>query len=134
MAQVLPQDRRLMVQFGTTHELIFDANAASIGLTAAQATEFKNATSDAEAALAAVEAARLASKAATTAYYGAVTALRTIASACVRDIKAFAEVQADPMAVYALAAIPAPDPRSGGDCAYHTPSQLKSLRMCRTGP
>ncbi|HMN40075.1 MAG TPA: fibronectin type III domain-containing protein [Phycisphaerales bacterium] len=125
MSTVLPSDRRLLVQFGLDHHPVWSASSAGIGLTGAQALAFKNDSAAADAAFQAASLARQQAKAATTAYYAACGNLRTTAAACVRSIKAFADVSADPGTVYATAQIPPPDPRS------HTgepPAQPTDLR------
>lgn len=125
MSTVLPSDRRLLVQFGLDHTETWSTNASAIGLTSAQALKFKQDSGAADAAFQAASLARQNAKAATTAYYAACANLRTTGAACVRSIKAFADVASDPGAVYATAQIPPPDPRS------HTgqpPAQPTDLR------
>jgi hypothetical protein len=112
MSSVLPSDRRLLVQFGLDHNVGWTTNAAAIGLSSAQALLFKNQSSAAKTAFDAATLAHTQAKAATAAYYAACGTFRDTAASCVRSIKAFADVAADPAAIYALAAIPAPQPRS----------------------
>lgn len=105
---IVPATVREAIDWALAHNSVFQTQAASIGLTAAQATTFKNAALAADAAFAARENAANAAKAATLNQTTAVGAMRTVAGDTLRAIKAFAEAQANPAAVYALAQIPAP--------------------------
>ena len=90
------------------HIEIFTDNAAAIGLTPAQALAFKNATEAAKAVQAQQTLARQALDALNIDTSAAFDTLRTRAGDTVRLIRAFAEVAADPNAVYSTAQIPPP--------------------------
>ncbi len=100
-----------MVVFGTTHEAPWTLNKVAIGISDAQLMDFKTKSGKARGTFDAAEQARLASKAATETYYAAVAALRASAADCVRTIQNKAKSTGDP-AIYGLAEIPSPDPRS----------------------
>ncbi|HMN39230.1 MAG TPA: hypothetical protein PKE29_00180 [Phycisphaerales bacterium] len=111
MATVLPSDRREMVLFGNMHVQPWTDNKAALQLGDAQVLAMKNVAQAAQDALDVAETTRQSARAATEAYYAAVTALRAKASECVRVIQNTAKTTNNP-AIYALAEIPAPDPRS----------------------
>lgn len=96
------------LQWCQTHQQVFIDNAAAIGLTPEQATGFAVNTNAAVAADLAQEEAQTTAKVATQTVNDAVGVLRGDAGDVVRSIRAFAELQANPNAVYALAQIPAP--------------------------
>ena len=85
-----------------------NANGRTNGLTPEQATGFAVNTNAAVAANLAQEEAQTTAKVATQTVNDAVGVLRGDAGDVVRSIRAFAELQANPNAVYALAQIPAP--------------------------
>lgn len=96
------------LSWAAAHQQIFIDNAAAIGLTPAQATAFAFATTGAADADLAQVQAQEAAKVATQQVNDAVDVLRGEAGDVVRSIRAFAETQANPNAIYALAQIPAP--------------------------
>lgn len=111
---IVPDKIREAIDWALAHNSVFLANAASIGLSSGQSTAFKNAALAADAAFSARENAANTARAATLNQNAAVSAMRIVASDTLRAIKAFAEAQANPSAVYALAQIPppaAPSPR-----------------------
>lgn len=83
-------------------------NAPAIGLTSVQATAVVTATTQAQTAVDTTQAARAASKAATTAQSGAYSTMRDDGQTAIDIIKAFANNSSDPAAVYALAQVPPP--------------------------
>jgi hypothetical protein len=89
------------------HTLLFQTNAAAIGLSAAQATNFKNTTTDTAAALNAQFIAKEAAKAATLTVNTKFDDLFASAAEMVRTIRTFAENTNNP-GVYAIAQIPPP--------------------------
>lgn len=93
----------------TQHTDTFIDNAAAIGLTAAQATAFKTATTTAADALTAQGIARNAAEAATANTNLRFAELRAKAGEVVRSIRTFAENTNNP-GVYVTANIPAPQP------------------------
>jgi hypothetical protein len=105
---IVPERLRDAIDFCLVHGNVWQANAALIGLSAAQATAFKAAASSADTAYVARENAANAARAATVNQAGAVAAMRTSAADMLRSIKAFAEASANPSAVYAIAQIPPP--------------------------
>lgn len=110
---IIPQSKVERVEFCEAHAPVWNLNAAAIGLTAAQATAFKNLTSAARTAYDAAQAAKLSYRAAVTAQDAAIAAAVSGlggASDLIRIIKGFAENSADPAAVYALAQLPPPAP------------------------
>jgi hypothetical protein len=88
------------------------SSANQIGLTSAQATEFKQLAGDAQATFDAAQIAREAAKVATSNSRLAIRALRSAGSSNVRIIRGFAEQQPDPQKTYNIAQIPAPSPRT----------------------
>lgn len=111
---IVPSTIRPCIDWALAHATLFQTNAAQIGLSAGQATTFKNATLGADTAYTSRETAAQAARAATLTQNTAVDALRTAAADTLRVIKAFAEASANPAAVYAIAQIPppaAPSPR-----------------------
>lgn len=110
---VVPDDRIQAIEFCETHVPVWtSAPAAAIGLTAGQVTALSGLTTTARARYQAALAARQASKAATESYYAGVSDMRTQVADMVRAIKAFAEQQAKPSAIYTAAQIPEPLPPS----------------------
>ena len=100
--------RSAFLQWCDTHAPVFIANAAVIGMTAAQATAFASQLSKSNDAVQDQDDAKQAQKAATEIVDGCVAELKTMAGDAVRTIRAFAEMQADPTTVYAKAQIPSP--------------------------
>ncbi|HMN40892.1 MAG TPA: fibronectin type III domain-containing protein [Phycisphaerales bacterium] len=107
----MPSDNREMVLFGSMHVDPWTTNKVALSLSDAQVLAMKNLSLTASDALDAAEVARQSAKAATETYYAAVRALRTKAAECVRVIQNTAKTTNNP-ALYGLAQIPAPDPRS----------------------
>jgi hypothetical protein len=108
MSSVLPPNKLDQIQFCEDHTSVWSAAPTTIGLTAAMCTSLTSLTGDARKAYDNAQAARQASKAATTEYNAAVTAMRSKAAEMIGQIKAFAALQASPAAVYATAQIPQP--------------------------
>lgn len=106
---VLPESRLEQIEFCETHWPVWEAAPpATIGLTAAQVTALKVATEQARTSFSAAQSAREAAKAATMVYYTHTATMRNLVSDDIRQIKAFAELQANPATVYAAAQIPEP--------------------------
>lgn len=105
---VVPSRTLEAIQFCEDHYPNFLSNAANLGLTAAQATAFKNTVTGARTAFNAQQTALDAARAATLTANSAVAAMRTSAGDTIRLIRAFAETQTNPNTVYSLANIPAP--------------------------
>lgn len=109
MANVLPGPRDEMIQWFSDRIADWAANAASIGLSAAQVTALATLVNDAEGVLAAATAARIASRDATVDYHNGADTLRTYGADLIKVIKAFAESTNDPT-VYSTASVPPPAP------------------------
>lgn len=105
---VIPDKKVEQVQFCETHWPVWNANAAAIGLTSAQAGNFKTLTLAARAAYDAAQNAKAAWHAAVTNQNQAIRAATENAADLIRVIKGFAELSANPDAVYAVAQIPPP--------------------------
>jgi hypothetical protein len=105
---IVPSRVDELLAWANVHQDVWSTAAAQIGLTAAQATAFKNAWSAANTNFNAREAARAAAEAASTTSQNSIRDLRRSASDTLRFIKAFAETQDSPDTVYAKAQIPPP--------------------------
>src|SRR5688500_16204746 len=95
------------VQFYEDHIAGWTTNATAIGTTSAAVTDLQTKTTAARNAYDAQQAAQQAAKDATLAFHNAVTAMSTAGAAIIKQVRAKAEVSADPN-VYVLASIPAP--------------------------
>jgi hypothetical protein len=104
-----PRDRAEFLRWAEAHVDVFTSQAAAIGLTAAQATAFKNQVGALRGRTTAQQAAKDAAKSATEAARDADSATRELTSDLVRSIRAFATNNNNPN-VYVLAQIPAPNP------------------------
>ncbi len=111
MGTVMPSDKREMVNFGNTHVQPWSLNKVALGILDPDLTAVTAAATNAQKAFDNAETARQASKAATTAFYAAVSTLRDKAGTCVRTIQNKAKATNDPN-LYALGQISPPDPRS----------------------
>jgi hypothetical protein len=107
---ILPDRVDQLLAFCTSHQKTWAGAPTTIGLTAGQVTSFGTQIGAASDALDAQQSAKDAAKAATTAARNEVSDLRENASDLIRAIKTYAEMQADPEAVYSLAQIPPPAP------------------------
>lgn len=105
---VLPDKELQLIQFCEAHNPVWAATPTAIGLTAAQVTALATLTTTARKSYNDAQAAREASKAATTTLHGGTAALRTGVADLLKLIKAYAENQADPSTVYSAAQIPPP--------------------------
>lgn len=105
---VIPSKNVEQLEFFESHWPVWVANAAGIGVLPAAATSFKTLTQSARTAYDAAQNARNAAKAATTTQDSSLALARTAAADLIRVIKGYAEQQANPDAVYALAQIPPP--------------------------
>lgn len=124
---VIPGDRVQQITFCEQHITPWTANAAAIGLVAADVTALSAKTVAARAAYNAALAARQQAKAATEAYYNAVAGMTDKARELVKVIKTWADTKNDP-GVYVLAQIPAPiPPTAGSSTPPTTPTEMKAL-------
>ena len=105
---VVPNKRDDMIDFFAAHVAGWVANQASIGITIIQAADLTTFITDAQQALLAADTARNAAQAATLDLQTKATALRDYGGDLVRLIKAHAESQPDPAAVYIAFFIPQP--------------------------
>jgi hypothetical protein len=104
---VLPDSRKATLTFFETHEPIWTANAAAIGLTPAQTTQLSAYVAATRLTLDAAEASRAQKLADTQSFHNASDLLRGYGSDLVKVIKAFAESTSSP-GVYTTAQIPPP--------------------------
>jgi len=107
---VLPPTIIEQIEFCEAHLPVWSETPTAIGLTAAQISAFAPKILAARAAYNASIAAREASKAATTEMRDDAAQMRRNVSDLIRAIKSFAEQQANPNAIYAIAQIPPPAP------------------------
>lgn len=105
---VLPDKQVELLNFCEQHWPVWNSAPTTIGLTASQVTTLKALTEAARADFDAAQAARLASKAATTSLNGSVSDMREQAATLIAEIKSFAEASSNPSAVYSAAQIPQP--------------------------
>jgi hypothetical protein len=106
---VLPATKLEQIQFCETHNPIWAAQGAAIGLTSAQVAGLVTLTTAARASYSAAQAARQASKGATTTFHNNTQSMRNVAADLIAVIKAYAESKNDPN-IYAIAQIPPPAP------------------------
>lgn len=104
----LPETIIGQIQFCEAHVPVWTEVAVQIGLTAPQVASLGTKTTTARTAFNAAQAAREASKAATIQQNTDARTMRNQASDLIRQIKAYAELQSNPAAVYAAAQIPPP--------------------------
>lgn len=112
---VIPDSKQEILNWGTAHAPVFSANAVAIGLTVIEAGAFAAAVTAAQTAWNDAIAAREVAKAKTVTSDAAFGTLFDKASITVSTIKAFADKNANPPAIYALAQIPMPaEPQPAG--------------------
>lgn len=109
---VLPEKKEELIQFVESHVKVWENAPTAIGLTAAQVSQLSGLANTARASYVTALEARDAAKSATQTSNTDVTAMRTRAADLIRQIKAYAELQASPNSVLSLAQIPAPAPPS----------------------
>ncbi len=105
---VLPDTVIGQIQFCEVHNPVWAGAPAAIGLTAGQVTALTAATVTARKSFNDAQSARALSKAATTRLGTDARVMRLQVSDLIRQIKAFAELQATPGTVYAAAQVPPP--------------------------
>lgn len=108
---VLPETTLRRIEFCEAHVPQWGLSPASVGLTPAQVASLAARTAAARVALREAEMAREASLAATLRLHAAAAAMSEDAATLIRQIKAFAELQANTDAVYVAAQIPVPAAR-----------------------
>ncbi|HMN41337.1 MAG TPA: hypothetical protein PKE29_10860 [Phycisphaerales bacterium] len=111
MSQNLPRPIAELINWCGVHVDLWTDNAASIGLSGAQATNFKNLTDAMVTANTVAEAARQASKDATMSLQAAINAVRSTGAAYISTIKSYAETTGNNN-VYVLAGVSPNDPPS----------------------
>ncbi len=112
MASYPTSPRSAFLAWAAEHAPVFDNEEGNIGLTPALVASFQSALAAAQASEIARGNAANTARAAVNDNNAAFAALRTQASACVRNIRTFAENTSNPN-VYSLAQIPPPaDPSS----------------------
>ncbi len=104
---VLSDKRLQQIEFAEAHGMLWESNAALIGLSSSETSAIKTATSDARGSYSAAQLAREASKAATITFYNETNALHDLVSDAIKKIRLFAESTDNPE-VFALAQIPVP--------------------------
>ncbi|XVJ58673.1 MAG: fibronectin type III domain-containing protein [Tepidisphaera sp.] len=107
---ILPETVIQQIEFCEAHNPVWSAAPAAVGLNALQCTALTTATANARKAFNDAQVARQASKAFTTTLNSSAGIMRGQVADLIRQIKAFAELQANPSVVYAAAQIPAPTP------------------------
>lgn len=132
MSTVLPSDNAELLRFGNDHAPVFVLNAAAIGLTPVIAQAFSDSNKDMQDAWLAFNDAKANLRKASDAWKDARAAFRTLAGQDVTLIKNFAERQANPAATYALAQIPAPQPRTPS-VPPNAPFELRASLDTQTG-
>lgn len=105
MTTTSPNRIDALLQFGREHQPVFTANAAALGMTSGTAASYKTAFDRFDAAVAAANKARNEAKRATEAQNEALQAFRSLNGDVVRQIRSFAQLQANPNTVYTLAQI-----------------------------
>ena len=105
---VIPRSTVEMIEWVALRAPIWVTNAPGLGLTTVQATAVQTAATAAQGALATRDMAESELRSANEALRGDARDLREVASDAVQLIRIFAENQAKPSTVYALAQIPAP--------------------------
>lgn len=108
MASVLPGKDDDLIRFFEAREDEWGTVAATIGLSAGQITQLKAAVGSARASMSSLDKAKIAARDATATKNDKVGQLRTLGGNLVGIIKAFADAQANPAAVYTAASIPLP--------------------------
>ena len=119
---ILPDNDSEFVAFAIAHAAVWDLDPTGLGLSAPQVASFTSAVNTASASLAAANAARDASKAATVVLRKDISIARQNAADLIRIIKGYAQTQSNPEAVYAQAQIPppaAPSPTPAPDKPYN---------------
>ncbi len=108
----MPPTRNALLTFALGHQDNWKTRAAQIGLTTPEAELVKDNAAAVQEQLALVASLRAQSKAATAILSDRFSDLRRSVSDALRDINAFAAASANPTAVYNLAEIEPPQPRS----------------------
>ncbi len=106
---VVPESRLGQLEFYEAHLPVWEANAASIGLTAGQLTSFEPLIIAARTNYNAQQPARNAAKAATQAFYDSIDNAHEKGADLIATIKTYASSTGNP-AVYTTAQIPPPAP------------------------
>jgi hypothetical protein len=107
---VLEKKKLANIEFFEAHYPVWGVAPATVGLTGPMVTDLANKTVACRDAYNAALGAREASKGATANFYGLYNEMMEAGREDIRQIKAFAEMQPNPLLVYAAAQIPAPLP------------------------
>lgn len=108
MASVLPSKDDDLIRFFETREEKWDDAPTTLGLSVSQVTALKTFVGNARSAFENAEKAKVAARDATADKNDKVSLLRNYGANLVGIIKAFADAQANPAAVYTAASIPLP--------------------------
>ncbi len=109
---IIPDTVIGQIEFCESHWPIWFSAPTSVGLTLPLVTALKGATETARASFNAAVVSREAAKAATVTQNNNARLMRNNVADLIRQIKAYAELQPSPSAVYAAAQIPPPAPPS----------------------
>lgn len=105
---VIPPNQLEALEFCESHWPVWNEDPALVGLTDPMVAAFKELTQTVREDFNNAQAARLASRAATTTLKTSMAQLRENASELIAQVKAFADLQEVPPTVYAAARIPLP--------------------------
>lgn len=109
---VIPPNQLDALQFCESHWPVWNQDPVSVGLTEDLVEGFKELTLTVRGDFNNAQAARLASRSATTTLKNSMATLRENASVLIATVKAFADLQVEPALVYSAAQIPMPLPTS----------------------
>lgn len=109
---VMPEKRADQIVFCETHLPVWQAAPTALGLSVLLVDQLETLTLAARKSYTDAQAAREASKTATQAFYADTAAMRSLAAEMIAQIKAYADLQANPTAIYNAAQIPLPAPPS----------------------
>ena len=107
---VLPDTKLLQLQYFEAHAPVWTGREIAIGLTVAGVADLTTKTGKARTAYNAMIAARNAAKNATQSWYDAWNIMMAVGRDDIRTIKAFADMQTNPMSVYTIAQVDPPAP------------------------
>ena len=108
MSGTNPSSIESLLLFANLHAPVWEGNARDIGVSDAQAAQYKALTAAAQAAFDAVQRGKLQQKALVETQTAAIRALRNTNSSLLKTIRGFAQDAADPVQVFNKAQIPPP--------------------------
>ena len=104
----VPTSNQQLIDFCITHADIWNLDPEGVGLVESQISQMKSLSQAALASYNASNQARAASKFATVVMNNDISLMRTYLGDLIRTIRAYAELQGNPAAVYAQAQVPPP--------------------------